>query len=155
MDLAQLEAAIDAAGEPAFRVRQVWEWAARGVDDYAAMTNVPNALRERLALEVPFSTLTVVRSARVEGRHGQDAVQHGRRPSGRGRADALSRRETIGLRLVAVGLPADLHVLRDRLDAFGRNLTPGEILDQVLHFRRAIGASVDQPACSWAWASRC
>ena len=29
-----------------------------------------------------------------------------------------------------------MHVLRDRRDAFGRNLTAVEILDQALHFRR-------------------
>ena len=34
---------------------------------------------------------------------------------------------------------------------FARNLTASEILDQVLHFRRA-GPSTTW--CSWAWASR-
>ena len=35
---------------------------------------------------------------------------------------------------------------------FGRNLTPSEILDQALHFRRLGG---DRPLrLSWAWASR-
>ena len=39
-----------------------------------------------------------------------------RRAPGRGGADALPRRPPLGLRLLAVGLPADLHVLRDRRD---------------------------------------
>ena len=36
---------------------QVWEWTARGVDGYDAMTNLPLALRHSLAEQVPFSTL--------------------------------------------------------------------------------------------------
>ena len=55
--------------------------------------------------------------ARVEGRHGQDALSHVRRPSGRGRAHALPRRTPFAVSLVAVRLPAHVHVLRDRCDA--------------------------------------
>ena len=50
-------------------------------------------------------------------RHGQDAVPHARRTSRRGGADALPRRPPLDLRLVAVRVPADLHVLRDGRDA--------------------------------------
>ena len=48
---------------PAFRARQAWSWVARGVGGYEAMTNVTAALRERLAGEVPFSTLTLADEA--------------------------------------------------------------------------------------------
>ncbi|MGH8900307.1 MAG: 23S rRNA (adenine(2503)-C(2))-methyltransferase RlmN [Egibacteraceae bacterium] len=40
-------------GEPAYRVRQVRAWLVRGVDDPAEMTDLPRALRERLAKAVP------------------------------------------------------------------------------------------------------
>ncbi len=36
-------------GEPAYRATQVAEWLDRGVDDAAEMTNLPQALRDRLA----------------------------------------------------------------------------------------------------------
>src|SRR2546422_5560805 len=45
------------APEPAFRTRQVWEWAARGTKSYAEMTNVSIALRERLRSEEHTSEL--------------------------------------------------------------------------------------------------
>ena len=61
VDLALLDQAL--AGEPAFRARQVWRWAATGAAGYDEMTDLPAALRERLAAEVPFSTLEVVREA--------------------------------------------------------------------------------------------
>jgi len=59
MDLPLLETRLAEGGEPAYRARQVWDWAARGVPSYAEMTNLPLSLRHTLADEVPFSTLTV------------------------------------------------------------------------------------------------
>ena len=59
MDLTLLEAHLAESGQPAYRARQVWEWAARGAPGYDAMSNVPAALREGLRANVPFSTLTV------------------------------------------------------------------------------------------------
>ena len=57
MDLRLLDEQLAAAEEPRFRARQVWEWAARGAGSYDEMTNLPVELRERLAGEVPFSSL--------------------------------------------------------------------------------------------------
>ena len=50
-------------------------------------------------------------------RHGEGALPHDRRASSGGGADALPGRAPLRLRLVPVGLPADVHVLRDRRDA--------------------------------------
>ena len=57
MDLRLLDETLNRAGEPAFRAKQVWQWAARGAEGYERMTNLPATLRERLAQEVPFSSL--------------------------------------------------------------------------------------------------
>ena len=51
------------ADQPSYRTRQVWGWAARGATSYDEMSNLPAALRERLAERVPFSTLTVADQA--------------------------------------------------------------------------------------------
>ena len=59
MDVDLLERVLADRGEPAYRARQAWEWAARGVDGYDAMSNLPAALRRALEDEVPFSTLGV------------------------------------------------------------------------------------------------
>src|SRR5437764_3569686 len=63
MDLPLLDRTLLDAGEPAFRARQVWRWAAAGAPGYAGMTDVPAALRARLEEHVPFSTLSLVREA--------------------------------------------------------------------------------------------
>src|SRR5262249_25621244 len=49
--------------EPSYRVRQVWEWAARGASSYGEMTNLPARSRALLEERVPFSTLTLVHQA--------------------------------------------------------------------------------------------
>ncbi len=54
---------------------------------------------------------------RVARRHSQGALPDARRPSCRGRPHALSRRQAVDLRLRPVGLPSDVHVLRDGCDA--------------------------------------
>jgi 23S rRNA (adenine2503-C2)-methyltransferase len=62
LTLGELETRLREWGEPAYRARQIFNWAYRHLAaDYAAMTNLPAALRERLAEALPFSTLTVVR----------------------------------------------------------------------------------------------
>src|SRR4051794_41837804 len=58
VDLGLLDDRLAARGEPAFRARQVWEWAARGAGSYEEMSNVPAALRDALSEEVPLSALT-------------------------------------------------------------------------------------------------
>ena len=117
MDLAVLEETLAARGEPGYRAGQVWEWAARGAAGFDEMTNLPAALRAELARDVPFSTLSVEAEARSPRRYGQDALPHARRPSARSGADDVPRRAPLALPLLAVGLPAHVHVLRDRPDA--------------------------------------
>jgi 23S rRNA (adenine2503-C2)-methyltransferase len=60
------EAAVDALGERAFRGRQLFRWIhARGATDVSTMTDLPQALRERLAsldLTLPVEVLEVRRA---------------------------------------------------------------------------------------------
>ena len=63
MDLELLDRTLAEHGEPAYRARQVWAWAARGVPGYDAMTDLPRSLRDALERAVPFSTLAVEHQA--------------------------------------------------------------------------------------------
>ena len=103
-------------GEPAYRFRQVYEGATRGlVQEYSELTALPAGLRERLADEAPLRELAV--SDTRESDDGTiklgltthdgfplEAVRHA--PS-----EPPHR-----LPLVAVGLSARVHVLRHRRD---------------------------------------
>jgi 23S rRNA (adenine2503-C2)-methyltransferase len=137
MDLALLEETLRERGQPAFRGRQVWEWTARGASDYADMTNLPRALREELAATVPFSTLTV--ETERESRDG--TVKTLFRTADGHPVEAVLMRYRDGRRSLCLssqsGCPLTCTFCATGTMAFGRNLTPSEILDQALHFRRS------------------
>jgi 23S rRNA (adenine2503-C2)-methyltransferase len=136
VDLALLDETLDAAGEPAFRARQVWRWTAGGARGYEEMTDLPAALRSRLAEAVPFSSLEVSDEA-----HSVDGTVKALFRTGDGRAvEAVLMRYRDGRRSVCVssqsGCPLTCTFCATGAMKFGRNLTASEILDQVLHFRR-------------------
>jgi 23S rRNA (adenine2503-C2)-methyltransferase len=136
MDLALLEATLRARGEPAYRTPQIWAWTARGASGYAAMTNLPRALRDELSAAVPFSTLTV--ETQRESRDGTVKTlfsTHDGHP-----VEAVLMRYRDGRRSLCLssqsGCPLTCTFCATGAMAFGRNLTASEILDQALHFRR-------------------
>jgi 23S rRNA (adenine2503-C2)-methyltransferase len=136
MELALLESTLAGLGEPAYRARQVWEWAARGASGYEAMTNVPARMRAALVEGVPFSTLSV--ESEVEARDGTlktlfcTADDHP--------VEAVLMRYRDGRRSLCLssqsGCPLTCSFCATGQMRFGRNLTASEILDQALHFRR-------------------
>jgi 23S rRNA (adenine2503-C2)-methyltransferase len=143
MDLELLDQTLAARGEPNFRARQVWGWAARGAQGYEQMTNVPGSLRKALAEEVPFSSLTLAEEARssegtikalfsaADGRPLEAVLMRYRDPPGRSSG---------GRRSICVssqsGCPLTCTFCATGSMRFARNLTASEILDQALHFRR-------------------
>jgi 23S rRNA (adenine2503-C2)-methyltransferase len=136
VDLALLERRIAELGQPSYRARQVWEWTAGGADGYDSMTNVPRAVRDALAHDVPFSTLT----AESEQRSKDGTVKTLFRTADGHPVEAVLMRYRDGRRSVCVssqsGCPLTCTFCATGRMAFGRNLTASEIVDQVLHFRR-------------------
>jgi 23S rRNA (adenine2503-C2)-methyltransferase len=137
VDLDLLDSTLGDLGQPAFRARQVWEWTARGVPGYAAMTNVPAALRASLEERVPFSTLSVTDQA--GSRDGTVKALFATR-DGRP-VEAVLMRYRDGRRSLCLssqsGCPLTCTFCATGQMRFGRNLTASEILDQALHFRRS------------------
>jgi 23S rRNA (adenine2503-C2)-methyltransferase len=136
MDLARVTELLEERGEPAYRARQVWEWAARGAQGYGEMTNLPAGLRSDLDGALPFTTLALEREAvsadgtvkalfRTHDGHPVETVLMTYR-DGR-RSLCLSSQS---------GCPLTCTFCATGAMAFGRNLSPWEILDQALHFRR-------------------
>src|SRR4051794_13304471 len=136
MDLKLLDERLASAEEPGFRAFQVWEWAARGAGSYDEMTNLPLALRQRLAGEVPFSSLELADEALAS-----DGTEKALFQTGDGRpVEAVLMRYRDGRRSLCVssqsGCPLTCTFCATGTMRFGRNLTASEILDQALHFRR-------------------
>src|SRR4029079_734767 len=137
MDLTVVERRLAELGEPGYRARQVWEWTARGADSYDAMTNLPRSCPDTLTDYVPFSTL----AAETEQRSRDGTVKTLFRTHDGHPVEAVSMRYRDGRRSVCVSsqsrCPLTCTFCATGRMAFGRNLTPWEIVDQVLHFRRA------------------
>ncbi|MGZ4340268.1 MAG: 23S rRNA (adenine(2503)-C(2))-methyltransferase RlmN [Gaiellaceae bacterium] len=124
------------AGEPAYRVKQIWEWASRGTASYAEMTNVPASARAQLEREVPFSTLELAHEAK-----SSDGTVKALFHTAEGHpVEAVLMRYRDGRRSVCVssqsGCPLTCTFCATGQMQFRRNLTAWEILDQALHFRR-------------------
>ncbi len=136
VDFKLLEATLAEQGEPAFRARQIWEWAARGATGYEEMTNVSRSLRERLVEEVPFSSLALQDEA-----HASDGTVKALFHTADGHpVEAVLMRYRDRRRSVCVssqsGCPLTCTFCATGQMRFGRNLKASEIVDQVLHFRR-------------------
>jgi 23S rRNA (adenine2503-C2)-methyltransferase len=142
MDLALLDQTLAAHDEPSFRAGQIWSWAAKGAGGYEQMTNLPRALRETLARELPFSCLTLRDEAcasdgtikalfqTADGRPLEAVLMRYRNPLGGGD----------GRRSICVssqsGCPLTCTFCATGQMKFARNLTASEIVEQALHFRR-------------------
>ena len=100
------------------------------------MTNLPAGLRERLAAEVPLSTLSV----RAEAKSDDGTVKTLFDTADGRPLEAVLMRYRDGRRSVCVssqsGCPLTCTFCATGKMKFGRNLSADEILDQALHFRR-------------------
>jgi len=136
MDLDKLQSTLDELGEPAFRARQIWAWAARGAGGYEQMTDLPAALREQLAAQVPFSCLEARREA--VSRDGTVKVLFATADSLP--LEAVLMRYRSGRRSLCLssqsGCPLTCRFCATGAMKFARNLSSSEILEQALHFRR-------------------
>jgi 23S rRNA (adenine2503-C2)-methyltransferase len=136
MDLQLLDQTLAANGQPPFRARQVWEWAARGASGYEQMTNLPGALREWLDQTVPFSSLEL----REERRASDGTVKALFATADRRPLEAVLMRYRDGRNSICVssqsGCPLTCTFCATGQMRFARNLTASEIVDQALHFRR-------------------
>jgi len=136
MDMTLVSSTLDELGEPRYRRAQIWKWTAQGAGEFAAMTDLPLALRGALDHSVPFSTLRLEREA-----HARDGTikalfsTHDGRP-----VEAVLMRYRDGRRSLCLssqsGCPLTCTFCATGQMRFGRNLTAWEILDQALHFRR-------------------
>ncbi len=136
-----LQALLREWGQPSYRADQLWEWLyVHLADAFDQMTNLPQALRERLAAETAIGAPEVV-----------DTV---RSPDGRTRKDLLGLRdgemvEAVLMRYESrntacistqVGCAMGCPFCATGQMGFRRDLTAGEIVAQALHFARILEA---------------
>ncbi len=149
LSLEELQAEFQSWGEPAYRARQVAQWALRrGVTDFEEMTNLPASLRKRLAEACTLDPLPVIATRLADdgettkvllalpfeddGEGGAvEAVRMDYDPDEGGAPD----RTTVCVS-TQVGCAMACSFCATGRQGFTRNLRPSEILGQVLHFTR-------------------
>jgi 23S rRNA (adenine2503-C2)-methyltransferase len=137
----ELESWVVALGEPSFRAQQLFEWIYRHrADGFDRMTNLSVSLRKTLGERLRFQSLKVrdaVTSANeltekvllelADGETIESVLMH------------YEGRHTVCLS-TQVGCPIGCPFCATGLGGFARNLTSGEIVDQVLYFARKLRA---------------
>lgn len=147
----EVEALIKEMGEPGFRAKQVVEWTfTRRVADLEAMTNLPKALRERLKERLVTRTMsiaTVSGSADTtrkfllklnDGRYVETVLI----PANPALYGGKSDRRTLCVSS-QVGCAYDCKFCASGLAGFTRNLTAGEIVEQIVQVEAHTGERVD------------
>ncbi|TYO97375.1 23S rRNA (adenine(2503)-C(2))-methyltransferase RlmN [Desulfallas thermosapovorans] len=145
LTLEELEREITALGMPKFRAAQVIDWMQRkGANSFADMTNVPGEVRERLAGKFSPGGVTVLdkKNSRkqetvkflLELQDGQ-VVESVLMKYHYGYTACLSTQVgcRMGCRLCASGL-----------EGLTRNLTPGELIDQIWAIQKASGRRISR-----------
>jgi 23S rRNA (adenine2503-C2)-methyltransferase len=136
---AELAELLDDWGQPGFRVDQLWHWLYRSLaDDFQAMGNLPLALRERLERETVLTLLEpldeevsasgLTRKVLFRLRDG-NTVESVRMDYHDRCTACISTQAGCGMGCVFCATGQG---------GLARNLSPGEIVAQVLHFAREI-----------------
>jgi len=148
-----LEAQFAAWRQPAYRVTQLLDWLyARRAAGWEVMTNLPQSLRAKLAENFSLQTLELVRKQgtadstqkflwRLRDRALVESVLIPANPALYGEA---SDRHTLCLS-TQVGCAYGCKFCASGLDGWKRNLTPDEIVEQVLAVERARNAECRMP----------
>lgn len=132
-DLSPAELAGLLAGEPPYRVSQVWRGLYRQLADPAALTNLPRQLRERLGQEERLSPSLSLARAQASDRGRTEKWLFALADGARVESVLMRypRRATVCVSSQA-GCAMGCPFCATGQAGFGRNLTTGEIVEQVV-----------------------
>ncbi len=142
LTLAELEQTMLDLGEPKFRGKQVYSWLHRAAPDFAAMTNLPLSLREKLSGRFLLTCPTVVRK--------QESALDGtvkylwRLYDGNCVETVLMRYHHGNTVCISseVGCPMGCAFCASTIGGLVRRLSAGEILDEVLFTQADSGQEI-------------
>jgi len=135
LTLEELKRAIAAMGEPAYRARQIFSWLyRRGISDFNEMTNIPKTLSDKLQDNYFISNLAP--AEHLKSADGTEKLLF-KLPDGNFIETVLiyaGKRKTICLS-TQVGCKFACTFCASGKLGFTRNLTPAEIINQILFLR--------------------
>ncbi len=148
MNLTQLESYVESIGEKRFRGRQLFEWMyAKGAQSFDEMTSLSRQLRDELQARASISTLTLD-TARKSEKDGSIKYLF-RLDDGQAIESVLMEdagRTTLCVS-TQVGCAIDCKFCATGAMGLKRNLTAGEIVDQLLLVQRLSGQTISNVVC--------
>ena len=145
LDFTALTAFVEELGEPRFRARQLWDWLYRQyAGDFAAMANLPRSLRAKLEATAVLQTGTIV--SEQHSSDGQTRKVLFRLPDGQLIESVLmvyAKRRTLCISTQAGCAMGCVFCATGQMGFF-RNLTSGEIVEQVIFFARELARQGDR-----------
>lgn len=142
MTLPELRGFLQGMGEPAFRGKQVFSWLSRGVTSFDEMSNLPLALRKRLKEICVLSVPNVARK-QVSARDG--TIKYLWELSDGNCIESVLMRYHHGNTVCIssqVGCRMGCAFCASTIAGKVRDLTPGELLDQVIFTGRDSGVPI-------------
>lgn len=143
LDMEEIKAFAKELGEPPFRGRQLFKWVYRGEKDFAQMTDLSHALRQKLSETAYIGELKII------------DMQHDASDSTRkmllgledGNAvESVFMKYRYGNSLCVssqVGCKMGCRFCASALGGFVRNLTAGEMMDQIFAAEKAAGENIN------------
>lgn len=144
MDLSceELKKLATELGEPAFRGKQIFEWIYRGAESFDEMTNISKSFREKLAAH------TIIGNAKICEKYVSN-IDETRKyllelNDGNFIESVLMKYEYGYTICVSsqVGCKMGCRFCASTLNGWNRNLTPGEIISQVLCVQKDLGERI-------------
>ncbi len=132
MTLPEIGTVLKELGQPAFRSKQVYTWLHKGIRSYEQMSNLPKALRDRLAEQYPICAPEVVRKQESQK---DGTIKYLWRLSDGNCVETVLMRYHYGNTVcisTEVGCKMGCAFCASTLGGLVRKLEPFEMLDQVL-----------------------
>ncbi len=139
MTLPELRELLVSMGEPAFRGKQLFSWLSRGAESFDEMMNLPLALRERLKAEYILTPPEAIR--KQESKDG--TIKYLWRLADGNCVESVLMRYRHGNTVCIssqVGCRMGCAFCASTIAGKVRDLTPGELLDQVIFTQKDSGA---------------
>lgn len=145
LSLDELAQRVQAMGQPSYRAEQIWHWCYRELEtDPERITSLPKDLRTKLAQEFAFQSLS--KEVHLESEDGTEKVLF-QLPDGQ-RVEAVLMRYRDGRRTACISTQAGCAMgcvfCATGQMGFRRDLSAGEIIEQVLYIARALDRSGDR-----------